>query len=434
MAKITTAKEALKVVKSGDFVYIHGGAAVPEILVNALVARAHELKNVTIGHIHIEGDAPYADPKYKDSFYIDSFFLSKNVRHIIKAGNGSYTPIFLSDMPLLFDRKHINVDVVLIQVSPPDKFGFCSMGVSVEACKSAIRNAKYVIAKVNKKMPRTYGDALVHIDEIDYLVEHDTGTDHEVGLEHDAPIFLLHLSEPNAIEKQIARHIVPLIEDGSTLQLGIGSIPNATLDEMGHLKNLGIHTELLTEGVLDLVKKGVINGYEKKIDKGKIIASFAMGSQELYDFIDHNPSVEMAEASYTNEVSVIRQNPKMVSINSAIEVDITGQVCADSIGSTIYSGFGGQIDFVRGAMLSEGGKSIITFPSITNKGESKIVPFLKQGAGVVTTRAHVQYIVTEYGVAELFGKNLKERAKALIAIAHPNHREALERAAFEMYK
>ena len=325
-------------------------------------------------------------------------------------------------MPLLFDRKHINVDVVLIQVSPPDKFGFCSMGVSVEACKSAIRNAKYVIAKVNKKMPRTYGDALVHIDEIDYLVE------------HDAPIFSLHLSEPNAIEKQIARHIVPLIEDGSTLQLGIGSIPNATLDEMGHLKNLGIHTELLTEGVLDLVKKGVINGYEKKIDKGKIIASFAMGSQELYDFIDHNPSVEMAEASYTNEVSVIRQNPKMVSINSAIEVDITGQVCADSIGSTIYSGFGGQIDFVRGAMLSEGGKSIITFPSITNKEESKIVPFLKQGAGVVTTRAHVQYIVTEYGVAELFGKNLKERAKALIAIAHPNHREALERAAFEMYK
>ena len=422
MAKITTAKEALKVVKNGDFVYIHGGAAVPEILVEALVARAPELKNITIGHIHIEGEASFADPKYKDSFYINSFFLSKSVRHIIKAGNGSYTPVFLSDMPLLFDRKHVKVDVVLIQVSPPDKFGFCSMGVSVEACKSAIRNAKYVIAKVNKKMPRTYGDALVHIDEIDYLVE------------HDAPIFSLHLSEPNAIEKQIARHIVPLIEDGSTLQLGIGSIPNATLDEMGHLKNLGIHTELLTEGVLDLVKKGVINGYEKKIDKGKIIASFAMGSQKLYDFIDHNPSVEMAEASYTNEVSVIRQNPKMVSINSAIEVDITGQVCADSIGSTIYSGFGGQIDFVRGAMLSEGGKSIITFPSITNKGESKIVPFLKQGAGVVTTRAHVQYIVTEYGVAELFGKNLKERAKALIAIAHPNHREALERAAFEMYK
>jgi len=325
-------------------------------------------------------------------------------------------------MPLLFDRKQVKVDVVLIQVSPPDKFGFCSMGVSVEACKSAIRNAKYVIAKVNKKMPRTYGDALVHIDEIDYLVE------------YDAPIFSLHLSEPNVIEKQIAQHIVPLIEDGSTLQLGIGNIPNATLGEMGHLKNLGIHTELLTEGVLDLVKKGVINGYEKKIDKGKIIASFAMGSQELYDFIDHNPSVEMAEASYTNEVSVIRQNPKMISINSAIEVDITGQVCADSIGTTIYSGFGGQIDFVRGAMLSEGGKSIITFPSVTNKGESKIVPFLKQGAGVVTTRAHVQYIVTEYGVAELFGKNLKDRAKALIAIAHPNYREGLERAAFEMYK
>ena len=291
------------------------------------------------------------------------------------------------------------------------------MGVSVEASKSAIRNAKYVIAKVNRQMPRTYGDALLHVDEIDFLVE------------HDAPIFSLHLTEPNAIETQIARHIVPLIEDGSTLQLGIGNIPNATLAEMGHLKNLGIHTELLTEGVLDLVKKGVINGYEKKIDKGKIIASFAMGTQELYDFIDHNPSVEMTEASYSNEVSVIRQNPKMISINSAIEVDITGQVCADSIGTTIFSGFGGQIDFVRGAMLSEGGKSIIAFPSVTNKGESKIVPFLKQGAGVVTTRAHVQYIVTEYGVAELFSKSLQERAKALIAIAHPDHREALERAA-----
>ena len=294
------------------------------------------------------------------------------------------------------------------------------MGVSVEASKSAIRNAKYVIAKVNRQMPRTYGDALLHVDEIDFLVE------------HDAPIFSLQLSEPNAIETQIAQHIVPLIEDGSTLQLGIGNIPNATLAEMGHLKNLGIHTELLTEGVLDLVKKGVINGYEKKIDKGKIIASFAMGTQELYDFIDHNPSVEITEASYSNEVSVIRQNPKMISINSAIEVDITGQVCADSIGTTIFSGFGGQIDFVRGAMLSEGGKSIIAFPSVTNKGESKIVPFLKQGAGVVTTRAHVQYIVTEYGVAELFSKSLQERAKALIAIAHPDHREALERAAHDI--
>ena len=416
MTKITTAQEALKIVKSNDFVYIHGGAAVPEILIDALVARAPELRNVTIGHIHIEGKAAYAHPQYKDSFFVNSFFLSSNVRHINQTDNGSYTPIFLSDMPLLFDRKHIKVDVVLIQVTPPDKFGFCSMGVSVEASKSAIRNAKYVIAQVNNQMPRTYGDAMFHIDEIDFLVE------------HDAPIFSLQLTTPTAIETQIAQHIVPLIEDGSTLQLGIGNIPNATLAEMGHLKNLGIHTELLTEGVLDLVKKGVINGYEKKI-----IASFAMGTQRLYDFIDKNPSVEIAEACYTNEVGVIRQNPKVVSINSAIEVDITGQVCADSIGSNIYSGFGGQVDFVRGAMLSEGGKSIIAFPSLTNKGESKIVPFLKQGAGVVTTRAHVQYIVTEYGVAELFGKNLHQRAKALINIAHPNHREALERAVFSKH-
>lgn len=422
MAKYVTAEEALKVVKSNDFIYIQGGAAVPSHLLEALVQRAPELRNVTIGHIHVEGDAPYADPKYKDSFYVNSFFLSKNVRHVLETGNGSYTPVFLSDLPLLFDRKHIAVDVALVQVSPPDQHGFCSIGVSVEACKAAMRNAKTVIAQVNKNMPRVFGDAFVHIDEIDYLVT------------HDAPIFSVKPTLPDAVEDQIGYHIVNLIEDGSTIQLGIGNIPNAVLAKMEHLKNLGVHTELLTEGILNLLKKGIVNGSQKKIQKGKVVASFMMGSEEFYSFVDDNPLVELLEASYTNNPAVIRQNPKMISINSAIEVDLTGQVCADSIGTRLYSGVGGQIDFVRGASLSEGGKSIIALPSVTKKGVSRIVPFLKQGAGVVTSRSHVQYVVTEYGVASLFGKTIHQRIQAMINIAHPDHRESLERQYYEVFK
>ncbi|GIJ93086.1 acetyl-CoA hydrolase/transferase family protein [Capnocytophaga stomatis] len=422
MAKYVTAEEALKVVKSNDFIYIQGGAAVPTHLVDALVAKASNLRNVTIGHIHVEGDAPYADPKYKDNFFVNSFFLSKNVRHVISAGNGTYTPVFLSDVPLLFDRKHISVDVALIQVSPPDKNGCCSMGVSVEACKAAVRNAKYVIAQVNKHTPRIFGDGMLHISEIDYLVE------------YDRPLFSVNAIITNETENQIGRHIAGLIEDGSTIQLGIGSIPDATLSQMSHLKNLGVHTELLTDGVLNLIKKGVVNGSQKGIDKGKIVASFMMGSQEFYEFVDDNPFVELRECSYTNEVSVIRQNPKMISINSAIEVDLTGQVCADSIGTQMYSGVGGQVDFVRGASLSEGGKSIIALPSVTKRGESKIVPFLKKGGGVVTTRSHVQYVVTEYGVAQLHSKNIHQRIKSMIDIAHPDHRENLERQFFEEFR
>ncbi|MDO4781778.1 MAG: acetyl-CoA hydrolase/transferase C-terminal domain-containing protein [Capnocytophaga felis] len=421
MTKYSAAEEALKVVKSNDFIYIQGGAAVPTHLVDALVARASELRSVTIGHIHVEGDAPYADLKYKDSFFVNSFFLSKNVRHVIAAGNGTYTPVFLRDVPLLFDRKHISVDVVLIQVSPPDKNGYCSMGVSVEACKSAIRNAKYVIAQVNKYTPRIFGDGMLHISEIDYLVE------------YDRPLFSVNSITTNETENQIGRHIAGLIEDGSTIQLGIGSIPDATLSQMTHLKNLGVHTELLTDGVLNLIKKGIINGSQKNIDKGKVVASFMMGSQEFYDFVDDNPFVELRECSYTNEVSVIRKNPKMISINSAIEVDLTGQVCADSIGTQMYSGTGGQVDFVRGASLSEGGKSIIALPSVTKRGESRIVPFLKKGGGVVTTRSHVQYVVTEYGVSQLHSKNIHQRIKSMIDIAHPDHRESLERQYFEEF-
>ncbi|MDO5105343.1 acetyl-CoA hydrolase/transferase family protein [Capnocytophaga sp.] len=421
MEKYTTAQEALKVIKSNDFIYLQGGSAVPTHLIEVLTQRADELRNVTIGHIHLEGNAPYADIKYKDSFFTNSFFLSGNVRHVIASGIGSYTPVFLSDLPLLFDRQHIKVDVALIQVSPPDKNGNCSLGVSVEACKAALRNATYVIAQVNKHMPRIFGDAMIHVSDIDFLVP------------YDKPLFTLNAVQTNETENQIGKHIASLIEDGSCIQLGIGSIPDATLSQMYHLKNLGVHTELLTDGVLELIKRGIIDGSQKKIDKGKIVASFMMGSQSFYDFVDDNPMVELREATYTNEVAVIRQNPKMVSINSAIEVDITGQVCADSIGTRIYSGVGGQIDFVRGASLSEGGKSIIALPSVTKRGESKIVPFLKTGAGVVTTRSHVQYVVTEYGIAELYGKNIHQRIKSMINIAHPDHREALERQYFEVF-
>ncbi|GIM59436.1 acetyl-CoA hydrolase/transferase family protein [Capnocytophaga canimorsus] len=422
MGKYTTAEEALKVIKSNDYVYVHGGAAVPSHLVEALTARAPELRGVTICHIHTEGDAPYADPKYRDSFYVNSFFLAKNVRHTLVAGNGSYTPIFLSDLPLLFSRNIMPLDVALIQVSPPDIHGYCTMGVSVEACKSALKNAKIVIAQVNEHMPRVFGDGILHVKEIDYLVS------------FNAPIHTEKAKEPNPIENKIGSFIAELIEDGSTIQMGIGSIPNAALSKMGHLKDLGIHTELLTDGVLNLIESGVINCSQKAVNKGKAVATFMLGSQRLYDFAHDNPFIELREASFTNDTAVIRRNRKMISINSAIEVDVTGQVCADSIGTRLYSGVGGQMDFVRGASLSEGGKAIIALPSQTKDGISRITPFLKEGAGVVTTRSHVQYVITEYGVAHLFGKTLHQRIKALISIAHPNHQEHLERSYYERLK
>ncbi|MDO5608736.1 MAG: acetyl-CoA hydrolase/transferase C-terminal domain-containing protein [Capnocytophaga sp.] len=419
MGIYTTADEAVKVIQDNNTIYVHGGAAVPSHLVEALTARADELRNVTICHIHTEGSAPYADPKYSKSFYVNSFFLAKNVRHTLTAGNGSYTPIFLSDLALLFNRNLISLDVVLVQVSPPDRHGYCTMGVSVEACKSAIHNAKIIIAQVNEQMPRVFGDGILHVSEIDFLVP------------HNAPIYTEKVKEPNDVENKIGSYVAELIDDGSTIQMGIGSIPNAALLKMGHLKNLGIHTELLTDGVLDLIENGVINGSQKKVNKGKSVATFMLGSQRLYDFANDNPFIELRESSFTNDTAVIRRNPRMISINSAIEVDITGQVCADSIGTRLYSGVGGQMDFVRGASLSEGGKAIIALPSVTKDGISRICPFLKQGAGVVTTRSHVQYVITEHGVAYLFGKTLHERIKAMINIAHPDHRESLERQYFE---
>ena len=420
MYKTVTAGEALKVVKSNDRVYIQAAAAAPQVLIKALSARHEELRNVEVCHLHTEGVAPYADPKLKDSFHVNSFFVGKNVRHTLKAGNGSYTPVFLSELPRLFQQRILDLDVVLIQVSVPDRHGYCSLGVSVEASLAAIDNAKTVIAQINPQMPRTHGAGIIHHSEIDYFVESD----------EELPTH--QMSEPNEIEGKIGDFVASLIEDRSTLQMGIGSIPNAVLSRLTSHKDLGLHTEMFSDGVIDLILNDVINGNFKKINRGRALSTFIMGSKRLYDYVDDNPFVEMRASNYTNNAAYIKQNPKMVAINSAIEVDVTGQVCADSIGSNIYSGVGGQMDFIRGASLSVGGKAIIALPSITNKGISRIVPFLKPGAGVVTTRAHVHYVVTEYGIANLYGKTIKERVKALVNIAHPDHQESIDKSYFEM--
>ncbi|GGH35001.1 4-hydroxybutyrate CoA-transferase [Mangrovimonas yunxiaonensis] len=420
MYKPVSAEKAVEIIKSNDKVYIQAAAAAPQVLIKALTNRHEELRNVEICQLHTEGEAPYANPELRDSFHVNSFFIGKNVRHTLKAGNGSYTPVFLSELPLLFKRNIVDLQVALIHVSVPDRHGYCSLGVSVEATLAAIENADYVIAQVNKQMPRTHGAGIIHISEIDAFVECD-----EPLPEHA-------ISTPTEVEQTIGDYVASLIEDRSTLQMGIGSIPNAVLAKLGNHKDLGLHTEMFSDGVIDLILKDVINGNYKAINRGRALTTFLMGSKRLYDYVDDNPFVEMRASNYTNDVSIIKQNPRMVAINSAIEVDVTGQVCADSIGSNMYSGVGGQMDFIRGASLSEGGKAIIALPSITKKGISRIVPSLKPGAGVVTTRSHVHYVVTEYGIANLYGKTIGQRIKALVNIAHPDHREQIDRAYFDM--
>lgn len=422
MYKAISAEDAVKVIKSNDKIYLQAAAAVPQVLVNAVTARHEELRGVQICQLHTEGEAPYANPELKDSFHVNSFFIGKNVRHTLKAGNGSYTPVFLSELPLLFKKNIIDLQVALIHVSVPDKHGYCSLGVSVEATLAAIDNANYVIAQVNKQMPRTHGAGIIHISEINSFVE------------CDEPLPIHPMSEPTEIENKIGNHVAELIEDRSTLQMGIGNIPNAVLSRLNNHKDLGLHTEMFSDGVIDLILKDVINGNYKGINRGRALTTFLIGTKRLYDYVDDNPFIEMRASNYTNDVAIIRQNPKMVAINSAIEVDVTGQVCADSIGPNMYSGVGGQMDFIRGASLSEGGKAIIALPSITKKGISRIVPSLKPGAGVVTTRSHVHYVVTEYGVANLYGKTIKQRVKALTEIAHPTVRESIDRDYYELIK
>ncbi|NJY61368.1 acetyl-CoA hydrolase/transferase family protein [Salinimicrobium sp. CDJ15-81-2] len=418
--KIVTLQEAVSHVKSGDRVFLHGAAMTPNILINALTDRYRELKDVELIHIHTEGPAPYTAPPYNESFMTNSCFVAGNVRQAVNSRIGAYIPIFLSEIHLLFRRNFLPIDVALIQVSPPDEHGYCSLGVSVDITLPAVQTAKKVIAQVNPQVPRTHGDGIIHVSQID------------AAIAVDVPIHSTKIPVATEIEQKIGEYVAGLVEDGATLQMGIGGIPNVVLSKLMNHKRLGIHTELFSDGVLPLIEKGIITGEEKKIKTGKIVTCFAAGTPALYNFINDNPIVHFKEAAYTNDSAIIRQNPKVTAINSAIEIDLTGQVCADTIGKYHYSGVGGQMDFIRGASLSEGGKAIFAMPSVTAKGVSKIVPFLKEGAGVTTTRAHVRYVATEYGVVNIFGKNLKQRAKAMISIAHPDHREVLEKAYFEM--
>lgn len=421
MIKYVSAEEAVLEIKSNNKVFIHSAAATPEILVKAMVERASELRNVDIYHIHTEGDCSYAKAEYRENFRVHSFFNGPNIR---SAKNNhlaaSYIPIFLSDIPHLFYNKKVELDVALVQLTPPDSHGMCSLGPSVDVSIAALNTTKKIIAQINPNLPRTFGEQ-IHYSKITKAIF------------CEAALYEAHQEENSDVELAIGRNIAGLIEDGSTLQLGIGAIPNAVLSLLGNHKDLGIHTEMFSDGIVSLCEKGTITGRFKKKHPRKIVSSFVIGSKKIYDFIDDNSEVLLLDCSYTNNPHIIAQNPKVVAVNSAIEIDLSGQVCSDSIGSRIYSGVGGQMDFIRGAAISLGGKPIIALSAKTKKGESKIVPFLKMGAGVVTTRAHVQYVVTEYGVAYLHGLTLEERSKALIAIAAPEHREYLERKFFELW-
>jgi acyl-CoA hydrolase len=417
-----TAEEALAVIKSGQRVFIQGSAQTPLYLLRELAKRAPDLRDVELTFITVHGDIELDKPQYADAFKINCMFVSESVRNAVNEGRADFVPVFLSDIPDLF-RKQMHIDVALVQVSPPDQHGYCSLGVSVDVARSAVNTATHIIAQVNPKVPRTHGDSLVHTKRFTAMVYHEEDlpeVDYGTKVRED--------------ELKIGQLIAGLIEDGSTLQMGIGTIPDAVLRSLHNHKNLGVHTEMCSDGIIDLFDNDVINNSKKRIHPNKTVTGFAVGTRRLYDYVDDNPAFVFLDIDYVNDPHVIRRNPKVVAINSAIEVDITGQVCADSIGTKQYSGIGGQMDFMRGAALSEGGKPIIALTSRTTKGVSRIVPFLKPGAGVVTTRGHIHYVVTEFGVAYLFGMNLRQRAKALIEIAHPDDREILEKACFERFK
>lgn len=418
-----SADEALLQVKSGDRVFIHGGAATPIPLVEALQQRHHALHDVELISITTLGAVNFDHPDHQKSFFFNSLFVSNATRNVVNSENGDYIPIFLSQIPQLFRKNILPIDVALIQVSPPDAHGFCSLGTSVDIARAAVETAKYVIAQVNPLMPRTHGDGFVSIHKIDALVW------------YNKPLPEIDYSnQVSDVTKKIGFHVASLVEDGATLQMGIGSIPDQVLKNLVTHQNLGIHTEMFSDGIIPLIENGVINNRLKKLNNGRTVTSFITGTRKLYDFVNDNPAIRVMDIAYVNDTSIIRQNQKVTAINSAIEIDLTGQVCSDSIGAYQYSGIGGQMDFIHGASLSEGGKPIIAIPSQTSKGISRIVPFLKEGAGVVTTRGHVHWVVTEYGIVNLFGKSLKQRAKALISIAHPDHRELLEISFFERFE
>ncbi len=439
MTQWCSQNKAVGVVNSGNRIFVQGACATPTPLLEALVARGDELRDVEITHLHTYGPTPYTDKQWEGHFSLRALFVGENVRNSANIGRASYAPVFLSDIPALFQPGGaLPLDVAFIQVSPPDAHGYCSLGPSVDVTSAAVEHARTVVALVNPHMPRTHGDSYVPVSRLDYAVE------------WNGPIYTIERRETSEESLRIGRNVAGLVEDGATLQLGIGAIPDATLQSLGDRHDLGVHTEMFSDGVLDLVERGVITGMRKALDRGKIVASFVVGSQRLMDFIDDNPMVELRPADYTNDTRIIRQFEHMVAVNSAIQVDLTGQVCAESIGTRLYSGVGGQMDFLRGAALSPNGRPIIALPAMARAHAStgpvaplepaavdgrisRIVPVLTPGAAVTTTRAHIHYVVTEYGVAELHGRDLAERARALIAIAAPQFREQLEQAAYELH-
>ncbi len=418
-----TPEDALSIIQSGNRVFVQGSAQTPTCFLKELRNQAYRLKDVELVFISVYGDVYLDKPEYADAFKINSLFVSASIRQSVNEGRADYVPVFLSEIPELFKQKILPIDVALVQVSPPDNHGYCSLGVSVDVARSAVNTAKYVIAAVNPNVPRTHGDGLIHSSRFHAMVE------------CNEPLYEARFGDKvGKDELRIGEHVAGLIEDRATLQMGIGSIPDAVLKALTNHKDLGVHTEMFSDGIVDLFEKDIINNKYKRIHPNKTVTGFALGTKRLYDYVNDNPAFQFLDIDYVNDPHIIRRNNKMVAINSAVEIDITGQVVSDSIGTYQYSGIGGQMDFMRGAALSEGGKPILALPSRTAKGIPRIVPYLKQGAGVVTTRAHVHYVVTEYGIAYLWGKNLRQRAKALIGIAHPDDREGLERACFERFK
>ncbi|HAK79485.1 MAG TPA: 4-hydroxybutyrate CoA-transferase [Runella sp.] len=416
-------QEALSCIQSGNRVFVHGSAQTPTFLLRHLAQEAPRLHDVEIVSITVYGDVYVDKSEFEGHFHINSLFVSESIRKAVNEGRADYVPVFLSEIPELFNQKILPVDVAIVHVSVPDQHGYCSLGVSVDIARSAVNNARYVIAQVNPNVPRTHGDGMIHASRFHAMVYcEDPLHEGKFG------------GAVTEVDQKIGQYVAELIDDGSTLQMGIGSIPNAVLQCLYHHKNLGVHTEMFSDGLIDLFDKDIINNKFKAINPNKTVTGFALGTKRLYDYVNDNPAFSFLDIDFVNDPHIIKQNPKVVAINSAVEVDVTGQICSDSIGTYQYSGVGGQMDFMRGAALSQGGKPIIALPSRTQKGVSRIVPFLKQGAGVVTTRAHAHYIITEYGSAYLFGKNLRQRAKALINIAHPDDREGLEKTCFERFK
>ena len=420
--KYVSAEEAVSLIKSGDRIFSHGSACTPNFLIDELAKQSSRLSNVEFVSITQQGNVEIAKPQYKDRFFINSLFVSTPVRDAVNSDHGDFVPVFLSEIPLLFKNGHLPIDVAMITVSPPDQHGYCTLGTSVDVARSAVDTAKTIIAQVNPKMPRTHGDGMIHVSKIHKMVWHE---EELLTVDYGAKV--------GEEELLIGKNVAELIDDRCTLQMGIGTIPDAVLKCLNNHKDLGIHTEMISDGIVDLVAKDIVNNKYKGTHMNRTITSFAFGTKKLYDYIHDNPSFAFMDVEHVNYPINIMKNKKMVAINSAIEIDLTGQVCADSIGTYQFSGIGGQMDFMRGAALSEGGKPIIAISSRTKKGVPRIVPFLKPGAGVVTTRGHIHYVVTEFGTAYLYGKNLKQRAKALIEISHPDDREMLEKATFERF-